>query len=102
MDVQLGHWNFVFATLHPAHKPQSRLRNTQNHAKRANLKYTDSYRVRGTAFAPIATNAWDWAVFGPDVPRFRVAQGRCPGIGSPDHTAQARARNALSFPLEHC
>jgi hypothetical protein len=54
-------------------------------AKRA--RYTDLYRVRGFALAPLVTNSW--GVLGPDVLRFLWAVA--------DHAA----RNALSVPLDH-
>ena len=61
MDVKLGH---VFATDTHAPKPSS-IRDMEQ-AKRG--KYTDLYRDRGFAFAPLVINSW--GVFGPDLLRF--------------------------------
>ena len=61
LDVQLGH---IFATQGHVLKPQTL--QSMERAKRA--KYTDLYRARGFAFAPLVTNSW--GVLGPDVPRF--------------------------------
>ena len=79
MDVKLGH---VFATDTHAPKPSS-IRDMEQ-AKRG--KYTDLYRDRGFAFAPLVINSW--GVFGPDLLRFLWAIA--------DHAA----RNAMSLPLD--
>jgi hypothetical protein len=60
LDVQLGH---VFASATQGHKP---FKQSMERAKRA--KYTDLYRARGFAFAPLVTNSW--GVLCPDVLRF--------------------------------
>ena len=79
LDVQLGH---VFATQGHVLKPQT----LQSMERAKRVKYTDLYRARGFAFAPLVTNSW--GVLGPDVLRFLWAVA--------DHAA----RNALSFPLD--
>ena len=79
LDVQLGH---VFATQGHVLKPQT----LQSMERAKRVKYTDLYRARGFAFAPLVTNSW--GVLGPDVLRFLWAVA--------DHAA----RNALSFPID--